>query len=108
MSGESNLLKQQSGKQQAVQQLFDAFSQKREILELLDRCLASDGVQLFIGEESGYKVLDDYSLVTAPYQIDGKQLGVVGVVGPTRMAYDQVIPVVNATAKVLSCALNHI
>ena len=86
--------------------LFDAFNTKRDLLHLLDRCAASDGVQIFIGEESGYKVLDECSVVTAPYEVDDRVIGVLGVIGPTRMAYERVIPIVNITARLLSAALN--
>lgn len=86
--------------------LFDAFNQKREILHLLDQCTRARGVQIFIGEESGYEVLDGCSVVTAPYQLDGQVLGVLGVIGPTRMAYERVIPIVDTTARLLSAALN--
>ena len=78
---------------------------KGDILHLLDRCMASEGVQLFIGNESGYEVLGDCSLVTAPYQVDGDLVGVLGVIGPTRMPYDKVISIVDATSKVLSAAM---
>ena len=86
--------------------LFEAFDSKRDLLHLLDRCAASDGVQIFIGEESGYKVLDECSVVTAPYEVDDHVIGVLGVIGPTRMAYERVIPIVNITARLLSAALN--
>ena len=86
--------------------LFDAFSHKGRILHLLDRCLESDGIQLFIGEESGYEVFDDLSVVTAPYEVMGRAAGVLGVVGPTRMAYREVIPVVDVAARVLGAAIN--
>jgi len=89
-----------------LRQLFDAFSQQREILGLLDRSIAAEGVQIFIGEESGYEMLDNCSVVTAPYRIDDDVVGVLGVIGPTRMAYDRVIPIVDATAKLLGAALN--
>ncbi|HHJ13843.1 MAG TPA: heat-inducible transcriptional repressor HrcA [Gammaproteobacteria bacterium] len=89
-----------------LRQLFEAFDEKREILGLLDQCIHSEGVQIFIGEESGYEMLDECSVVTAPYQVDGKVLGVLGVIGPTRMAYERVIPIVDATARILSAALN--
>lgn len=68
--------------------------------------MSARGIQIFIGQESGYQVLDDYSVVTAPYEEGGRIVGVLGVVGPTRMAYDRVIPIVDATAKMLSTALN--
>ena len=90
-----------------LRHLFDAFNEKRQILHLLDQCVQNEGVQIFIGEESGYQMLDECSLVTAPYSIDGQVLGVLGVIGPTRMAYERVIPIVDATARILSAALNH-
>jgi len=68
--------------------------------------MESQGVQLFIGEESGYKVLDECSVVTAPYHVEGDRVGVLGIIGPTRMAYEKVIPIVDATAKILSEALD--
>ena len=89
-----------------LRSLFQAFSLKGDILHLLDRCMKSQGVQLFIGEESGYKVLDECSVVTAPYHVEGEMVGALGVIGPTRMAYEKVIPIVDATAKILSEALD--
>lgn len=89
-----------------LRKLFDAFNQKRDMLHLLDQCVHGAGIQIFIGEESGYKVLDECSMVTAPYTVDGKILGVLGVIGPTRMAYERVIPIVDATARLLGAALN--
>ncbi|MBI5460726.1 MAG: heat-inducible transcriptional repressor HrcA [Gammaproteobacteria bacterium] len=86
--------------------LFEAFNQKREILHLLDQCVNAEGVQIFIGEESGYTALDECSVVTSPYSVDGKVVGVLGVIGPTRMAYDRVIPIVDTTARLLGAALN--
>lgn len=89
-----------------LRQLFEAFNHKRDILHLLDQCLSAQGVQVFIGEESGYDVLDECSVVTAPYAVDGKVLGVLGVIGPTRMDYERVIPIVDVTARLLGAALN--
>ncbi|MBI5040691.1 MAG: heat-inducible transcriptional repressor HrcA [Gammaproteobacteria bacterium] len=89
-----------------LRHLFEAFNQKREILHLLDQCVNAEGVQIFIGEESGYTALDECSVVTAPYSVDGKVVGVLGVIGPTRMAYDRVIPIVDTTARLLGAALN--
>lgn len=86
--------------------LFSAFNQKRDMLALLDKCLLADGVQIFIGEESGYNQFQGCSLITAPYKVDGNSVGVVGVIGPSRMAYDRVIPMVDISAKLLSAALN--
>jgi heat-inducible transcriptional repressor len=91
---------------ETLKRLFDAFSRKRLILELLERSLSADGVQVFIGEESGFQILDDCSVVTAPYRIDDDTIGVLGVIGPTRMAYDRVVPVVDITARLLGRALN--
>lgn len=88
-----------------LRQLFETFTQKRDILHLLDQCLSTDGVQIFIGEESGYEVLEDCSLVTAPYSVEGAPVGVLGVIGPTRMPYERVISIVDVTAKLLSTAL---
>ena len=88
-----------------IRQLFEALSMKGEILHLLDRCMDSEGVQLFIGNESGYEMLDECSVVTSPYRVAGELVGVLGVIGPTRMAYDRVIPIVDATARLLSAAL---
>ncbi len=104
VAGETNLL-DFGGDAEQIRRLFEAFSAKGGILHLLDRCLDSEGIQLFIGEESGYRLLDELSLVTASYQVKGQLAGVLGVVGPTRMAYQEVIPVVDVTARVLSAAL---
>jgi heat-inducible transcriptional repressor len=88
-----------------LRELFEAFASKREILQVLERTLRAPGVRIFIGEETGMAPLDGVSLVTAPYGAAGRTLGVLGVIGPTRMAYDRVIPVVEAAASVLSQAL---
>jgi heat-inducible transcriptional repressor len=107
MAGQNNLfeLADLAGMQR-LRQLFDTFSEKRLILHLLDQCLKTDGVQIYIGGESGYDVLTDCSLVTAPYTVGDKVVGALGVIGPTRMAYDRVIPMVDVTAKLLSAVLN--
>jgi heat-inducible transcriptional repressor len=89
-----------------LRRLFEAFDEKRAILQLLDLSLNGAGVQIFIGRESGYQILDDCSVVTAPYRADNGAVGVIGVIGPTRMAYERVIPVVDLTAKLLGAALN--
>jgi len=89
-----------------LRQLFDAFNKKNDILHLLDQCLRAESVQAFIGAESGHKALEECSVVTAPYMIEGKLVGVLGVIGPTRMAYDRIIPLVDVTAKLLSAALS--
>lgn len=89
-----------------LRKLFEAFSQQREILGLLDRSIAADGVQIFIGEESGCQMLDSCSIVTAPYKVNNDVVGVLGVIGPTRMAYERVVPIVDITAKLVGAALN--
>lgn len=107
MAGETNLMDfAELSEIERLRQLFDAFNEKRDILHLLDQCASAEGVQIFIGEESGYNVLDDLSVVTAPYSVDDRVVGVLGVIGPTRMAYDRVIPIVDITAKLLGAALN--
>lgn len=89
-----------------LRQLFEAFNQKSDLLHLLDQCLRAEGVQIFIGEESGCGVPDGYSVVTAPYGSGERVLGVLGIIGPTRMAYDRVVPVVEVTARLLAEALD--
>ena len=107
VAGENRLL-QQAGADDMdkLRELFDAFERKRDLLELLDRCSRADGVQIFIGEEAGYKVLGDYSVITAPYAQGTQPVGVLGVIGPTRMAYERVIPLVDITARLLTAALS--
>ena len=85
-----------------LRDLFDALDRKRDLLAVFDQCLEAQGVQLFIGDESGYRVLDDCSVVTAPYSLDGRVAGIIGVIGPTRMAYGRIIPLVRDTARILS------
>ncbi|NOX50638.1 MAG: heat-inducible transcription repressor HrcA [Gammaproteobacteria bacterium] len=106
VSGESRLL-DFSADTDTVKTLFDAVSRKGRVLHLLDRCLESSGVQLFIGDESGYQPLGDMSLVTSSYEVNGQVAGVLGVIGPTRMDYKDVIPVVDVTARLLSAAMRH-
>lgn len=107
VAGETNLMDHADlGDVSKLRELFDAFQQKRDIFHLLERCASAEGVQIFIGRESGYDALGECSVVTAPYEINGKLLGVLGVVGPKRMSYAEVIPVVDVTSKLLSAALN--
>jgi heat-inducible transcriptional repressor len=89
-----------------LRRLFDAFSKKRFMLDLLDKSINAAGVQIFIGEESGVQILDDCSVVTAPYHADDDRIGVLGVIGPTRMAYDRVVPIVDITARLLGSLLH--
>lgn len=107
LSGETNLMTfAELSSLRMLRDMFDAFSHKQDIIHLLDRCLEAEGVQIFIGEESGYKPLDQCSLVTTTYTVDDLVVGVLGVIGPTRMEYERVIPLVNVTAKLLGAALN--
>lgn len=106
MAGENHLV-EHAGELGNLRELFDAFSQKQRILGLLDHCLSTDGVQIYIGQESGYEVLGDVAVVSAPYSREGQRIGVLAVVGPQRMDYERIIPVVDVTAKLLSAALNH-
>ena len=89
-----------------LRSLFEAFNHKRDMYDLLERSVNADGIQIFIGRESGVGVFDDCSVVTAPYTVEDNVIGVLGVVGPTRMAYERVIPIVDITSKLLSAALN--
>jgi heat-inducible transcriptional repressor len=107
LSGETNLMGfNELADMAQLRQLFDAFNQKQEIIHILDRCDEAEGVQVFIGAESGYEPLDNCSIVTSSYRLNEETVGVLGVIGPTRMEYEQVIPLVDVTAKILSSALN--
>jgi heat-inducible transcriptional repressor len=107
IAGETNLMEfAELSNVEKLRRLFDAFTSQRDILHLLDLSLGAEGVQIFIGQESGYQILDNCSLVTAPYALDNETVGVLGVIGPTRMAYDRVIPIVDLTARLLGSALN--
>lgn len=107
LAGETNLMDcSDLSDLDKLRRLFEAFHHKRELLSLMEQCIHGQGVRLFIGEESGYQALGECSVVTAPYTVDGQKLGVLGVIGPVRMDYDRVIPVVDATARLLSSALN--
>jgi heat-inducible transcriptional repressor len=107
LTGETNLMgfSELSGRDH-LKKLFDAFSQKQDVIHLLDQSMKADGVQIFIGEESGYRAFDQCSLVTSSYSINDEVVGVLGVIGPTRMAYEKIIPFVDVTAKLLGAALN--
>ena len=106
-SGESNLFQYaELSDINKLRNLFNVFNEKTDLLKLLDGCTSADGVEIFIGSESGYSVLSDCSVIGAPYQIKGEIVGVLGVIGPTRIAYEQVIPIVDITAKLLTSALN--
>ena len=95
-----------SSNMERLRRLFDMFDQKTSILHLLDVSQRAQGVQIYIGGESGLSPLDEYSVVTAPYEANGQVIGTLGVIGPTRMAYERVIPIVDVTAKLLSNAMS--
>lgn len=109
ISGERNLLNvnELSSNMRSLRQLFDLFEQKTGLINLLDTSSRADGVQIFIGGESELVPMDDMSIVTSTYQVNGKVVGTLGVIGPTRMAYERVIPIVDITAKLLSNALSY-
>lgn len=108
ISGETNLLDVEdlSSNMARLRELFRLFEQRTGLMQLLDVSRHAEGVQIFIGNESGLSQLDGCSVVTAPYEVDGHIVGSVGVIGPTRMAYDRVIPIVDITARLLSNALS--
>ena len=109
ISGERNLLEVEefSSNMKRLRELFNLFEQRTALMQLLDISHRADGIQIFIGGESGLAPLDECSVVTAPYEINGQVLGSVGVIGPTRMAYERVIPIIDITARLLSSALTH-
>ena len=107
LTGETNLMGfSELSDMDRLKNLFEAFSQKQGVIHLLDQCMKADGVQIFIGEESGYRAFDHCSLVTSSYSVSDEVVGVLGVIGPTRMAYEKIIPFVDVTAKLLGAALN--
>ncbi len=109
ISGEMNLLDstELSSNMSRLRELFELFERKTLLMRILDVSTRAQGVQIFIGGESGIATLDECSVVTAPYEVDGQVIGTVGVIGPTRMAYERVIPIVDITAKLLSSALSN-
>lgn len=107
LAGETNLMGfSELAERDHLKTLFEAFNQKQGVIHLLDHCMKEEGVQIFIGKESGYQAFDQCSLVTSAYSINDEVVGVLGVIGPTRMAYQKIIPFVDVTAKLLSMALN--
>jgi heat-inducible transcriptional repressor len=108
LSGERNLLDVSDigSNMGSLKRLFDVFERKTQLMELLDVSQRAEGVKIFIGGDSALMPLDEFSVVTAPYEVDGQVVGTVGVIGPTRMAYERVIPIVDVTAKLLSSALS--
>lgn len=108
ISGERRLLEVEdlSSSMVKLRKLFDVFDQKTSLLQLLDTSSRAQGVQIFIGGESQVAPLEDMTVITAPYRVNGRVVGTLGVIGPMRMAYDRVIPIVDITAKLLSNALS--
>jgi heat-inducible transcriptional repressor len=108
IAGERNMLDVQdfSTNMDRLKQLFAMFEQKTQLLRLLEMAIQARGVKLFIGSESGIETLDECSVVSAPYAVNGRVVGTVAVVGPTRMSYERVIPIVDITARLLSSALS--
>jgi len=104
VSGERNLFAMQDVGR--LKQVLEMFERKTSLLQILDLSLRGQGVQIFIGGESGVSAPDDVSIVTSAYRVDGEVVGTVGVIGPTRMAYDRVVPIVDITARLLSSALS--
>jgi heat-inducible transcriptional repressor len=109
IAGERNLLQVDdlSTNVNSLRKLFEVFERRTSLMQLLDNSQRAEGIQIFIGNESGYLPLDECSMVTAPYEADGQVVGTLGVIGPTRMAYERVIPIVDVTAKLLSNALSN-
>ena len=108
LTGERNLLDVEdlSSNMHRLRELFNLFEQRTGLVNLLELSNRAEGVQIFIGGESGLAPLDECSVVTAPYEVNGQVVGSVGVIGPTRMAYERVIPIVDITARLLSSALS--
>lgn len=109
IAGERNLLNidELSTNVNSLRKLFEIFERRTSLMQLLDNSQRAEGIQIFIGGESGYLPLDECSMITAPYEADGQVVGTLGVIGPTRMAYERVIPIVDVTAKLLSNALSN-
>ncbi len=108
ISGEKKLLQVHdlSSNVESLRQLYSVLERKSDLLQLLNLSSQAQGVQIFIGGESQMVPLDEMSMVVAPYEVDGKIVGTLGVIGPTRMAYERVIPIVDITSRLLSAALS--
>ena len=109
ISGERNLLSVSdfSHDMGHLRRAFELFEQKAQLMRLLDVTGRAEGVRIFIGGESQVVPFEDLSIVSAPYEVDGQVVGTLGVVGPTRMAYDRMIQIVDITSKLVSNALSH-
>lgn len=108
VSGERNLLAVQDfgNDMGSLRRLFDVFEQKTELMRLLDTSSRAEGVRIYIGGESRVVPFEELSVVTAPYEVDGRVVGTLGVIGPTRMAYDRMIQIVDITARLVGNALS--
>jgi heat-inducible transcriptional repressor len=109
ISGERNLLSVTdfSSDMGHLRRAFELFEQKAQLMRLMDIAGQAEGVRIFIGGESQVVPFEDLSIVTSPYEVDGKVVGTLGVIGPTRMAYDRMIQIVDITSKLVSNALSH-
>jgi heat-inducible transcriptional repressor len=109
IAGERNLLSVSdfSSDMSHLRRAFDLFEQKAQIMRLLDIAGQAEGVRIFIGGESQVVPFEDLSIVSSPYEVDGKVVGTLGVIGPTRMPYDRMIQIVDITSKLVSNALSH-
>ena len=109
ISGERNLLSVTdfSSDMGQLRRAFDLFEQKAQLVRLLDISAQAEGVRIYIGGESQIVPMEELSVVSAPYEIDGQVVGTLGVIGPTRMAYDRMIQIVDITSKLVSNALSH-
>jgi heat-inducible transcriptional repressor len=108
VSGERNLLTVQDfgNDMSSLRRLFDVFEQKTELMRLLEVSSRAEGVRIYIGGESHVVPFEELSVVTAPYEVDGRIVGTLGVIGPTRMAYDRMIQIVDITSRLVGSALS--
>jgi len=109
ISGELNLLgvSDLASDMDKLRKMFELFEKKTDLMQLFDMSSRAQGVQIYIGGDSQLVPMEEVSIITAPYGVDGKVVGTVGVIGPTRMSYERVIPIVDITARLLSNALSH-
>ena len=109
VSGERNLLEVRDfgSDMGSLRKMFDLFEQKTQLMRLLDRSSRAEGVRIYIGGESHVVPFEELSVVTAPYEVDGRVVGTLGVIGPTRMAYERMIQIVDITARLVGNALSH-
>src|SRR3990167_2317044 len=107
IAGETNLIDYASDSElNTLKKLFETFTQKQKMVDLFERCLQTQGIQIFIGKESNYSSLGNFSMITSTYAAEDEPIGVLGIIGPTRMPYDRIIPIVDITAKILTLTLN--